>query len=87
MYYSCENHRYGYLIGTLETTKRYYRVDRREIAYLRFIFEAYDGIAVLQTIDARKGLIVLHVAPGCDEDAQYVVQNLKKEIMIEPMSV
>jgi hypothetical protein len=87
MLYSCENHRYGYLIGTLETTKRYYRVDRREIAFLRFIFEAYDGIAVLQTIDAPKGLVLLHVAPGCEKDVEYLVQNLKKEIMIESTSV
>ena len=71
----------------METLKRYYRVDRREIAYLRFIFEAYDGIAVLQTIDAQKGLIVLHVAPDCGKDVEYVVQNLKNEIMIEPMGV
>jgi hypothetical protein len=71
----------------LETSKKYYRVDRREIAFLRFIFEAYDGTAVLQTIDAQKGLIVLHVAPDCDKDVEYVVQNLKKEIMIEPMRI
>ena len=71
----------------METIKRYYRVDRREIAYLRFIFEAYDGIAVLQTIDAQKGLVLLHVAPDCDKDVEYLVQNLKKEIMIESTSV
>ena len=69
--------------GRLETTKRYYRVDRREIAYLRFIFEAYDGIAVVKTVDAQKGLIVLHVAPGCENDVEYVLQDLKKEIMIQ----
>jgi hypothetical protein len=67
----------------LETTKRYYRVDRSEIAYLRFIFEAYDGIAVVKTVDARKGIIVLHVAPGCDNDVDDVLQDLKKEIMIQ----
>ena len=67
----------------METTKRYYRVDRREIAFLRFIFEAYDGIAVVETLDARKGIVLLHVAPGCDEDVDGVLQDLKKEIMIE----
>lgn len=67
----------------METTKRYYRVDRSEIAYLRFIFEAYDGIAVVKTVDARKGIIVLHVAPGCDNDVDDVLQDLKKEIMIQ----
>lgn len=73
--------------GALETTKRYYRVDRREIAYLRFIFEAYDGIAVVKTVDARKGIVALHVAPGCDDDVEYVLQDLKREIMIETAHV
>ena len=58
-------------------------MDRREIAFLRFIFEAYDGIAVVETLDARKGIVLLHVAPGCDEDVEGVLQDLKKEIMIE----
>ena len=71
----------------LETTKRYYRVDRSQIAYLRFIFEAYDGIAVVKTVDAEKGIIVFHIAPGCDEDVEYVLQDLKKEIMIETAQV
>ena len=71
----------------LETNQKYYRVDRGEIAYLRFIFEAYDGIAVVKTIDAPKGLIVLHIAPGCDDDVEYVLQDLKKDIMIETVHV
>ncbi|MBW2412581.1 MAG: DUF4911 domain-containing protein [Deltaproteobacteria bacterium] len=84
---SCENVCYVYLIKTLETSKRYYRVDRSEIAYLRFIFEAYDGIAVVKTVDAQKGIIVLRIAPGCEDDVEYVLQDLKKEIMIETAHV
>ncbi len=71
----------------METTKRYFRVDRRQIAYLRFIFEAYDGIAVVKTVDAQKGIIALNVAPGCDDDVDYVLQDLEKEIMIETAHV
>jgi hypothetical protein len=70
----------------LETLRKYYRVDRRQIAYLRFIFEAYDGIAVLRTIDAQRGIVVLHIAPGCEADVEFVLHDLKKHIMIEPIS-
>jgi hypothetical protein len=70
----------------LETSKKYYRVDRRQIAYLRFIFEAYDGIAVLRTLDAQKGIVVLQIAPGCEADVEFVLQDLRKHIMIEPVS-
>ena len=71
----------------LETTKKYYRVDRREIAFLRFIFEAYDGIANIRTVDPQKGIIVLHIPPGCENDIDFILRDLKKDIMIEPTNI
>lgn len=70
----------------MESIKRYYRVDRTEIAFLRFIFEAYDGIAMVRTMDAQKGVIMLYIAPGCEDDVNYVLQDLEKHLMIEPIA-
>jgi len=67
----------------MECLKKYYRVDRREISFLRFIFEAYDGIAVIETIDPREGVVVLHVPPGCQEDVEMVIEDLARDVMIE----
>ncbi len=50
---------------------------------MRFIFEAYDGIAVIETLDPAAGLIVLHIAPGCEPDVAFVLQDLKKDILME----
>ena len=70
----------------METIRKYFRVDRREICFLRFIFEAYDGIAILTTIDPDSGFVALHISPGCEEDVEMILQDLKKEIMIEPVA-
>ncbi|MBW2200655.1 MAG: DUF4911 domain-containing protein [Deltaproteobacteria bacterium] len=70
----------------METTKKYYRVDRKEISFLRFIFEAYDGIAVLETTDPKSGRVVFHISPGCEGDVEMILQDLKNDIMIEPAS-
>jgi hypothetical protein len=67
----------------LKTTERYYRVDRRQIAFIKFIFEAYDGIAGMRTINPIKGIIKLHIAPGCEEQVDRILQDLKKEILIQ----
>jgi len=67
-----------------ETIKRYYRVDRREIAFIKFIVEAYDGIAVLETLDPMAGIVVFHIAPGCKRDLDALLEDLKREILIEP---
>ena len=63
--------------------KKYYRVNRREISFIKFIIEAYEGIAVLTTIDPELGIIVLLVPSGCDEDVDMVINDLKRQIMIE----
>ena len=70
---------------TLQTIKQYYRVDRRQIAYLKFIFEAYDGIATLRTLNPRRGIILFYIAPGCEQDFQSILQDLSKQILIEPL--
>jgi hypothetical protein len=67
----------------LKTTIEHYRVDRREIAFIKFIFEAYDGIAGLRTTDPAKGIIMFHIAPGCEDQVHQILQDLKKQILIE----
>lgn len=68
----------------METLKRYYRMDRRYIYLLRFFLEAYDGISGLTTIDAEAGLVVLQIAPGCEEDVAALISEMQKETMIQP---
>lgn len=67
----------------METIQKYYRVDRKEISYLRFIFEAYDGIALIRTVDPAAGIIAFHISPGCVTDAEMIIQDLRKEMIIE----
>jgi hypothetical protein len=69
--------------ANLKTRKRYFRVERSAIAFLRFIFEAYDGVAVLETLDPALGIIVLHVAPGCDDIVEMVIGGLQSDIRLE----
>ena len=60
-------------------------MDRREISYLRFIFESYDGVAVLTTADPRTGIVVLHIAPDCLSEADMIIRDLKADILIEEL--
>ena len=66
-----------------ETIKQHYRVDRREIAFIRFIVEAYDGLAIVTTLDPAAGLIEFQIAPGCEQDLEAVLEDLKRNIMME----
>ena len=74
-------------IEPLQSVKQYYRVQRSQIAFMKFIFEAYDGIAVIRTLDPDAGLIMLQIAPGCEPEAAAVLQDLKKDILIERIQI
>ena len=67
----------------MNTTTKYYRINRREISFFRFIFEAYDGLGVISTVDSKQGIISVTTAPGCQQETDTIIQGLKDEIMIE----
>ena len=67
----------------MKTTTEYYRINRRDISFFRFVFEAYDGLAVVSTMDAGQGIISVTTAPGCQNETQAIIQGLQQEIMIE----
>lgn len=71
--------------SSLKTIEKHYRIDRREIGFLRFIIEAYDGIAVLRTLDPERGVVALHIPPGCEGDVEMILRDFKGDIMIEPI--
>ena len=71
------------MLQTLKTIKWYYRVDRRDIAFLRFIFEAYEGLAMIETLNPESGVIVFYIAPGCESDVDMILRDLKGDIIME----
>lgn len=68
----------------MKSLTKYYRVDRRKIAFMKFTLEAYDGVGLLTTVDADKGLVVLHVPPGREAETDAIISELKNDILIEP---
>jgi hypothetical protein len=62
----------------METIKKAFLVDRREIAYIRMTLESYGGMAVVTTLDPRKALIEVLIAPGCLDQVEQLVEDLVK---------
>lgn len=55
------------------------RVSRRDIAYVKFIIESYEGVAVTRTLDPTAATIVALVAPDFLADARRIVAALEAE--------
>lgn len=67
------------------TVRRCFRIEKRAISFFRFILEAYEGIGVIETLDAQNGIIALHIAPGCEEMVRGILKDLGRSHIIEPV--
>ena len=62
-------------------------VDKKDIAYIVSIFDGYENLAVVRTLDASSGLIELLVSPDYLEDTRKLIDALSKEIPIRPLNL
>ena len=73
----------------MSMTPCFYKVDRRDISLLRFILEAYEGVATLTTVDAAAGIVKVMMAPGRERLVTELLATLceSREILMEPLPV
>lgn len=58
-----------------ESVQRYYRVHPEDIWYLTFTIEAYEGLAIVTTVDREAGIVRIHIAPGWEEDFDAIIES------------
>jgi hypothetical protein len=61
------------------TIKRVLRVNRKDISYLRWTIESYDGMAVVRTLDPDAAFIEVMISPGCEEMVLELLNALRDE--------
>jgi hypothetical protein len=55
------------------------RLPPEEIAYVKFVFESYEGVAVCRTIDPQAAVITVLAAPDFVGQAEAVIDALAAE--------
>ncbi len=58
----------------------YFRVDRRDLVYLKFILEAYEGLTTLSTVEKEGPLVRISTFPWCAADVDDLIEALRTEI-------
>ncbi len=62
--------------------KRTLKLERRNIAYVKYILEGYEGLATITTVDRDKSVIQLSILPDFASDVDGILEALKREIDI-----
>ncbi|WP_243370606.1 DUF4911 domain-containing protein [Geotalea sp. SG265] len=63
-----------------ECLVRYFQMDSKDLVYLKFILEAYEGLATLSTEDGKKGVIRIAVPCGLENELEKLLHALRAEI-------
>jgi Domain of unknown function (DUF4911) len=52
----------------------------QHIAYIKFIFESYEEVGIIRTVDRKKAVIVLLVVTDFIDTAHNILDSLKQEV-------
>lgn len=58
----------------------YLEIAPEHIAYVKFIFESYEEIGIIRTVDRKKAIIVLLAMPDFVAIAHQIIDSLKQDI-------
>jgi len=58
----------------------YLKIRPEDIAYVKFIFESYEGVGIIRTVDRKKAVIVLLVVDDFLSVARSILTSLKNEV-------
>ena len=62
---------------------RYFQVNRRDMVYLKFILEAYEGMNVMSTVDNVAGIIRIAIMEGFEADMDGLLAELGRQVAME----
>ncbi len=65
---------------------RYFKVAHRDMVFLKFILEAYEGMNVMSTVDNRAGVIRIAIMPGFVDDMDQLLAELGRQVVMEPVA-
>ena len=68
-----------------DTIQVTYCIHRREISFLKFLLESYEGVAVPRTIDDHIALVELMIAPGFYDTFQKIIRDVALEMGLSPV--
>lgn len=58
----------------------YLAIRPQDIAYVKFIFESYEGVGIIRTVDRKKAVIVLLVVDDFLNVARSILTALQGEV-------
>lgn len=62
------------------------RIARRDLAYVHFILESYEGLAVMSTLDKAEGIVEITFHPAFAAEVEGLLAALAQEVSLVPLA-
>jgi len=62
---------------------RYFKVRHRDMVFLKFILEGYEGMNVMSTVDNAAGIIRIAIMEGFEADMDGLLTELGRQVSME----
>ncbi len=58
----------------------YLRIQREDVALIKFVLESYEGIGIVRTIDRKKATVVVLAMPDLIDHVRAVLESLREHM-------
>lgn len=66
----------------METGIRYYQLASRDLVYMKFVLEAYEGLSTMSTLDGKRGIVRVSFPLPFADDMAALMKALSTEIAV-----
>ena len=66
----------------METDSRYFQLASRDLVYMKFILEAYEGLSTMSTVDGKRGIVRVSYPLPFAGDVAALLDALGAEIAV-----
>ena len=70
----------------MDTISLMIRIPPREIAYLSFVLESYEGVAAMRTVDPGRGIVEVMVPPSYEKELGEILTDLAQDFPVHRMA-
>jgi hypothetical protein len=65
---------------------RYFKIDPKDIAFIKAVLESYEGMVVIRTVEVGKPIVEFLIARDFSETVAKVIEDLQKHVVMEETS-
>jgi len=70
----------------MESCSRLYRVDRKDLVYMKFILEAYEGMCTMSTVNPKEGIVRVETPLPFADDVAALIEAISHEIAVSDVA-